>query len=181
VYTGHLVPRQGVQVLMDALTVLAERGVDFEAHIGGRGPLEPELRAAASRAVLNGRVRFPGFFPDHRDLEGFLAEGSVAVAPYDTAADSFSRFADPSKLKSYIAAGLPTITTDVPPSAAELAQHAGTEVVRCDPGPLADAIERVLASPDEWRMRRAAALAYARRLDWSRIFDSATEAAGFER
>jgi glycosyltransferase involved in cell wall biosynthesis len=179
VYTGHLVPRQGVQTLVEALAVLARRGVDFEAHIGGRGPLEPELREAASKAGLDGKVRFRGFFPDHRQVETFLAEASVAVAPYDTSPDSFSRFADPSKLKSYIAAGLPTITTEVPPNARELAELAGTEVVPFDAGALADAIERALASPDQWASRRAAALEYAQRFDWRRIFDTAVAAAGF--
>jgi glycosyltransferase involved in cell wall biosynthesis len=179
VYTGHLVPRQGVQTLVQALALLAERGVEFEAHIGGHGPLEPELRAAASRAGLDGRVRFRGFFPDHRQVEALLAESSVAVAPYDTAPDSFSRFADPSKLKSYLAAGLPTITTEVPPNAAELAAHAGTEVVAYEAGALADAIERALSEPEEWARRRAAALEYAQRFDWGAIFDAAVEAAGF--
>jgi glycosyltransferase involved in cell wall biosynthesis len=179
VYTGHLVPRQGVKTLMEALALLAGRGVGFEARIGGRGPLEAELREAASGAALDGRVSFPGFFPDHRQVEAFLAESSVAVAPYDTSPDSFSRFADPSKLKSYIAAGLPTITTDVPPNAAELARHAGTDVVPFDPAALADAIERALDSPEEWAARRAAALEYAQRFDWARIFDGAAETAGF--
>jgi glycosyltransferase involved in cell wall biosynthesis len=179
VYTGHLVERQGVLTLIAALAVLARRGVDFEAHIGGRGPLEPDLRAAAAQAGLDGQVKFRGFFPEHREMEAFLAEGSVAVAPYDTAPGSFSRFADPSKLKSYIAAGLPTITTAVPPNAGELAEQAGTEVVPYDAEALADAIERALGSPEQWVSRRAAALEYARRFDWTRILDEAVETAGF--
>jgi glycosyltransferase involved in cell wall biosynthesis len=179
VYTGHLVPRQGVPMLMEALAVLARRGVGFEAHIGGRGPLEPDLRTAASEASLNGKVTFPGFFPDHRQVEAFLAEGSVAVAPYDPSPESFSRFADPSKLKSYIAAGLPTITTEVPPNAAELAHHAGTEIVAFDAEALADAIERALSYPEEWGNRRAAALRYAQQFDWAHIFDGAVQAVGF--
>ena len=44
---------------------------------------------------------------------------SVALAPYAPDPDSFTRFADPSKLKSYAAAGLPMSaaanTSRVPP------------------------------------------------------------------
>jgi glycosyltransferase involved in cell wall biosynthesis len=179
VFMGHLVPRQGVEMLIQALRILTERGVEFDAEIAGRGPLEESLRAAAREAGLDGRLRFLGYKSDHREVEAFLAAGSVAVAPYDTEVESFTRFADPSKLKSYLAAGLPTLTTDVPPNAYELMEHAGAEVVPFDAAGLADAIERVLASPEDWVRRRSAALEYARGFDWMEIFTRALETVGF--
>ena len=106
-------------------SLLDRRGVEFEAQIAGRGPSESELREAVSQAGLDGRVSFVGFLSDHRDVEAFVAAGSVAVAPYDTEVESFTRFADPSKLRSYTAAGLPIVLTDVPPNAGELEREAG--------------------------------------------------------
>jgi glycosyltransferase involved in cell wall biosynthesis len=172
VYLGHLVPRQGVGMLVEALRLLSERDVEFEAELAGRGPLENELKEQVSRAGLGEKVRFHGYIPDHKDVEAFLATGSVAVAPYDTEVDSFTRFADPGKLKSYAAAGLPMITTEVPPNVRDLSERAGAEIVPFDSGALADAIERALDSPD-WPRRRAAALEYAREFDWRRIFEQA--------
>jgi glycosyltransferase involved in cell wall biosynthesis len=179
VFIGHLVPRQGVEMLIEALRLLSKRGVAFEAHVAGRGPLEETVRAAASENDLDGRLRFHGFISDHREVEALLANASVAVAPYDTQVESFTRFADPSKLKSYVAAGLPTLTTDVPPNAHELAQRAGAEVVPFDAASFADAIERALASPHDWERRRTAAIEYARGFDWSEIFTRALEAVDF--
>ena len=179
VFIGHLVPRQGVEMLIEALRLLSKRGIEFHAEVAGRGPLEETLRAAASAEDLDGRLRFHGFISDHREVEALLANASVAVAPYDTRLESFTRFADPSKLKSYVAAGLPTLTTDVPPNARELADRAGAEVVPFDAESFADAIERALASPSEWARRRAAALAYAQGFDWSEIFTRALEAVDF--
>jgi glycosyltransferase involved in cell wall biosynthesis len=179
VYLGHLVERQGVGTLIDALRLLSERGIEFDAEIGGRGPLEGDLRDQVSRSGLDGKVRFRGFIPDHKDVEAFLADGSVAIAPYDTRIDSFTRFADPGKLKSYAAAGLPIVTTDVPPNAHELSQRAGAEIVGFDSEAIAGAIERALDSPDDWLRRRAAALEYARDFDWERIFTRALEVVDF--
>ena len=55
-YVGHLIRRQGVGLLVEALDLLARRGVDFVAEIAGSGPLEQELREHAARAGLDGRL-----------------------------------------------------------------------------------------------------------------------------
>jgi glycosyltransferase involved in cell wall biosynthesis len=179
IFLGHLVPRQGVGMLLEALAVLERRGIDFSAEIAGHGPLFDELRARARELGLDERLRFAGFIGDHRQLEEFVASGSVAVAPYDTAEDSFTRFADPSKVRAYMAGGLPVVLTDVPPNAAELAAEGGAEIVPYTPEGLADGIARALDSPEAWQRRREAALAYASRFDWEHIVARALAAVGF--
>ena len=156
-FLGHLVARQGVDVALAALATLD----DVTADVIGGGPLEQELRA---RAPAN--VRFHGFVPDHREVEQLLAGASVAVAPYRPEATSFTRYADPGKLKAYLAAGLPIVLTAVPPNAETLAHEAGAELVGYDAAELARAISTGLADAGEWRRRRAAALSYIRRFDW---------------
>jgi glycosyltransferase involved in cell wall biosynthesis len=156
VFLGHLVPRMGVDVLLEALRLVD----DVTADVIGGGPLEAALRERAPR-----RVRFHGFVPDHQEVERLLAEASVAVAPYRPG-ETFTAYADPGKLKAYLAAGLPIVLTDVPPNAAELAREAGAEVVPFEAAALADGIARSLADPERWRQRRAAALEYVRRFDW---------------
>jgi glycosyltransferase involved in cell wall biosynthesis len=179
VFAGHLVERQGVAMLLDALAVLAGRGVDFTAAIAGHGPQLDELVARASQLAIDDRVEFVGFIGDPRELERFVASGTVAAAPYDTAPDSFSRFADPGKLRVYTAGGLPVVLTDVPPNASELAADGGAELVPYTPEGIAAGIARALDSPDEWQKRREAALAYAKRFDWEHILGRALAAAGF--
>jgi glycosyltransferase involved in cell wall biosynthesis len=173
VFIGHLVERMGVGVFLEAIELLARRGVQVRADIAGRGPLEEELRRDASARGLDRRVTFHGFIGDHRRLEELLAACSLAVAPYQPAEDSFTRFADPSKLKSYLAAGLPTLLTDVPPNAGELAARAGAELLPCDAAAFAEAVERLLGAPEEWRRRRAAALAYSHEFDWGTLMGQA--------
>jgi glycosyltransferase involved in cell wall biosynthesis len=179
VYLGHLVPRQGVVTLLDAITLLHARGSGVTADIVGGGPLAAELRRRASETGLDGVVTFHGFVEDHAHVERILAAGSVAVAPYDTDAESFTRFADPGKLKVYLAAGLPIVLTDVPPNAAALAEAGAAELIEFSPAALADAIERVLAAPELWKRRREAALRTAREYDWPVVLAGALAALGF--
>ena len=179
-YVGHLVPRQGVGLLVEALELLVRRGVDFEAEIAGSGPQDDELRQQAARAGLDGRVRFPGFISDQRGVESFLATGTVAIAAYDPADNVLTQHADPSKLKAYLAAGLPIVMTDLPHNAHELADRGGAELIPFDAEALAGAIERCLSDPERWTERRAAALQYAQSFDWGALLEEPIRSLGFE-
>jgi glycosyltransferase involved in cell wall biosynthesis len=179
VFAGHLVERQGVATLLEALALLQQRGVTFSAEISGRGPLSQALREQAADLGLDGRVRWLGFLPTHADVERFLAGGTIGVAPYDTAAESFTRFADPGKLKAYVAAGLPIVTTRVAPNVDELTREAGAAVCDFAPAALADEIEATLADAQRWSVRRQKALEYARRFAWPVIYAQALAIAGF--
>lgn len=180
VFLGHLVPRQGLDLLLQTSLLLRERDLGITLEVIGGGPEEAQLRQQANALGVAEVIRFQGFVPDHRDVERILAEASLAVAPYRPGLGTFTTYADPGKLKAYAAAGLPTVLTDVPPNAQTLAREAGAEVVAYDAAAFADAIERGLASPEEWRQRRDAALAYARRFDWNRLLGDLFSGLGFE-
>jgi glycosyltransferase involved in cell wall biosynthesis len=175
VFLGHLVPRQGVDVLLDALAIVKNRGGDVRADVIGTGPLEQQLRQRSTGLGLDDTVRFHGFVTDHRDVEHLLAEAAIAVAPYRPGEDTFTAYADPGKLKAYLAAGLPVLLTDVPPNAKTLARDAGAELVPYDGEAIATAIMNGLSSPEGWRERRAAALEYVTRFDWEALLGDLLE------
>jgi glycosyltransferase involved in cell wall biosynthesis len=167
VFLGHLVPRQGVELMLQAVAELVAGGDEVEAYVIGTGPLEASLRERARALGIDRLVTFRGFVPDHREVEELLSSASVAVAPYEPSPDSFTRFADPGKLKVYLAAGLPIVLTDVPPNAYELAREAGAEIALHEAAAFANGISAALASPDRWRERSTAARAYAEGFDWA--------------
>jgi glycosyltransferase involved in cell wall biosynthesis len=180
VFLGHLVPRQGVGTLLDALAILEARGENVVADVIGTGPDEPKLRERVRSLGLSNTVRMHGFVADHRDVERVLAASTLGIAPYEPSETTFTRHADPGKLKAYLAAGLPIILTDVPPNARELAREAGAVLVRYDPLAIADAIVDGLASAERWGQRRADALRYARGFDWAVLLPDALERLGLE-
>ena len=179
VFVANLVERMGGRTVIEALGELARRGVEVRCEIAGHGPEEAALRARARELELDGRVTFHGFITDPTRLATLLAESSIALAPYRATADNFTRFADPSKVKGYLAAGLPTLVTDVPPNASELERFAGAKVIDDDPVALADQVERLLDDPLEWRRRRELALAHAHEFDWHRLVARALAPLGF--
>jgi glycosyltransferase involved in cell wall biosynthesis len=181
VYMGHLLPKQGLLELLDAIQLLHAKDFEVRLEVIGRGPQEVELRERTRQLGLDAKVRFHGFIEDHRQLERMVSAASIGVAPYANGpASSYTVFADPGKLKIYLAAGLPIITTDVAPVAAELAQGGAAVLVEFTPVAIADAIERLLTTPAEWVSRRSSALGLARNYDWEVILDGALYSLGFD-
>ena len=171
VFLGHLVDRMGLDALLLACKILRSRNIPFQLDIIGGGPLSAWLQSQIEVDSLEECVSLKGFVADHAQLASLLATASVGVAPYAPDSDSFTRFADPGKLKDYLGAGLPILLTDVPPNAAELAQHGGAEIVGHDADSIADAIQKLLEDESEWKKRRLDALKYRDQFDWKILLD----------
>lgn len=179
VYMGHLVPRQGVSILIRAIAELLRRGYDVGGEVIGGGPQQDELRALTEEMGLTDAIRFHGFVEDHREVERLLASCSIAVAPYVEDPSSFTRYADPGKLKAYLAAGLPIVMTSVPPNAQQLADSGAATVVPGTVEGFAGGIDRLIREPAVWETSREAALRYAQTFDWNRILSDALTKLGF--
>jgi glycosyltransferase involved in cell wall biosynthesis len=59
-----LVPRNGLEMLIDAAASVRDRGHDFVLVIGGRGPLRESLQSKISGLALNDRVKMIGRIED---------------------------------------------------------------------------------------------------------------------
>jgi glycosyltransferase involved in cell wall biosynthesis len=57
---GRLVPEKGAPVLLDAVALLAERGIPVEVRLIGSGELEPELASAIAARGLGDQVTLVG-------------------------------------------------------------------------------------------------------------------------
>jgi colanic acid/amylovoran biosynthesis glycosyltransferase len=63
---GRLVPEKGFPVLVDALTLLRDLGVSFEARLVGGGELEPLLHRRIATAGLSRHVSLTGPLGQHQ-------------------------------------------------------------------------------------------------------------------
>jgi glycosyltransferase involved in cell wall biosynthesis len=180
IFVGHLVERMGVRTAIEAVATLRERGRVVALDVVGRGPEAAGLEALARRLGVADLVHFPGFLTGS-ELDRRLAAASIALAPYKDDDRSFTKYADPSKLKAYVAAGLPILMTAVPPNAQDFAAAGAAELVPDDPAAFAAALERLAGDPAEWSRRRAAALRLAAGYDWPVVLAPVLAALGYRQ
>jgi glycosyltransferase involved in cell wall biosynthesis len=137
-YVGNLLPVKGVDVLIEAAVALDARGLDFDLHVVGKGPLRPALEARARQAGLGERVRFHGVVP-HDRLPDWFRAASAFVLPSRSEGV-------PNVLLEAAACETPFVATAVG-GVPEVA-HLGVSRLAPpeDPGALANAIEELVSS-----------------------------------
>jgi glycosyltransferase involved in cell wall biosynthesis len=152
---GRLVAKKGLDVLVEAVGILADRGVPVEAVIvGHRAPLEPEVGPELERAIstrgLEGRVQLVGsmtqaqLFDEYRRASAFCLPCRVA--------DSGDRDGIPNVMVEAMACGLPVVGTDVSglPELVVSGEN-GLLVPPEDPEAVAEALARLYLDPDSAR------------------------------
>ncbi|MDA8096725.1 MAG: DUF1957 domain-containing protein [Desulforudis sp.] len=79
-YIGRLVPEKGVQVLLQALSLLLPRFPELQLVVAGIGPYMEELQQLSESLGLGDHVRFAGFV-DGADRNELFLGAAVAVFP----------------------------------------------------------------------------------------------------
>lgn len=179
VYMGHLVERQGVETLLRATEILANKYKDLTLDVVGSGPEYDKLQNLAKSLGIAKNVIFHGFVKQYEDVEAILARSSIAVAPYQKNTENFTQFADPGKLKAYLGAHLPIVLTDVPPNAQQLAKTGAATIVEDHPVSVATGIEK-LFDEKYWDKSFKAVQKEAQLFDWNILFKNALEKLGFK-
>ncbi|HEY2071537.1 MAG TPA: glycosyltransferase [Rhizomicrobium sp.] len=157
---GRLDPVKGFDVLIDALAILKERGVEFRCTLAGDGPLRPALEQQVVRRRLAGLVGFTGWVED--------------IAPVLRGADLFAfpslREGFPLALLEALAHGLPVVSSRIDgPKEFLVEGDSGLLVPPRDPVALADALGRLIGSEG---LRRKLARNGRRLVEASNSFES---------
>jgi glycosyltransferase involved in cell wall biosynthesis len=108
---GRLVEKKGFPDLIEALAVLKERGVAFNALIVGEGPERQDLEAQVRRLGLDNRVELPGAVSQEALVE-IYKEATVFALPCRILDDG-DRDGLPNVLLEAMATGLPVVSTPV--------------------------------------------------------------------
>ncbi|RJP17437.1 MAG: glycosyltransferase [Candidatus Abyssobacteria bacterium SURF_5] len=173
VFLGTLAREQGLNLVIEALPKIRKRIPNARLRVIGSGPEMEPLKSLAHEMRVADSVEFLGFIQDGAKAAALLAEGAVAVAPYLYGDNIFKRFADPGKVKLYLAAGLPVVISRVPP-VAELIERSGAGIaVEPAVNEIGSALENLLLSPGKISAMRENALELGKKFDWIGIFDRA--------
>jgi glycosyltransferase involved in cell wall biosynthesis len=172
-FMGVLLEKQGVQLVIEALPAIRAKVPNARLLVLGDGPYANELKKLANTHGVQDSVEFAGYIESHVDMESRLADSALAVAPYVPSATSFTRFADPGKIKTYLACGLPIVMTNVPEIAQTVQSNGAGSIIPYDAQALAAAVVGYLTNPDALEQARGAAAILGAQFDWDRIFDDA--------
>jgi glycosyltransferase involved in cell wall biosynthesis len=154
-FVGRLVSDKGVDVLLDALALLAVRGLAPRLTVIGDGPEAPRLREQAARLGLSERVELVGT-KTGEELVQLLNEHRILVVP--------SRYNEPFGIVALegIACGC-LVVGSAGGGLAEAIGPCGFTFANGDAAALADLLERLLRDPAAGRDRLAHAEAHLAR------------------
>lgn len=172
-HMGHLLQKQGVQLLIQAIPLIVKKIPQFHAEIIGGGEYEPTLKALATQLQVSKYLTFHGFIKSHTQLESLLSYCAIGIAPYVDSPDNYVRYTDPGKVKAYLAAGLPVIVTTVPSIASKIEQSKCGLAVKDTPAAIAKSVITLLGDTMLLRKFRGNAKNMAKEFAWDKIFTQA--------
>jgi glycosyltransferase involved in cell wall biosynthesis len=170
VFMGHLLAKQGVQLILESLPDIVKLYPKIKFKIIGGGSYKDELEKIANDYGVMKYCHFLGKIDNIRDLEYEVAKSTIAVAPYIKKLDTWTYYADPGKIKTYIACGVPVLLTDIPWNAKDIEENKCGIIIKEDKHSILEAIKTLLQKDNNIKYRNNAKQ-YARKFDYADIFN----------
>ena len=170
VFMGHMLEKQGAQLVLRALPLIIQRIPNIQYKLIGGGNYLDSLIIEAKRLGVYDYCKFLGRVEDITKVEAEIARSAVAVAPYIKELDTWTYYADPGKIKTYLACGVPVVMTDIPWNAHQIQEaHCG---LICSEEPI-DLAQKILYLLEESHNRayRQNAIEFARTFNYKNIFN----------
>lgn len=173
VFLGHLLEKQGVQLVLKAIPKIVQEVPDFHFLVIGTGPFEGKLNQMVKDLGIDKYVTFAGLVKSHDKVDELMSGCALAAAPYDITKDTWTYWADPGKFKNYFAVSLPVILTPVSYNAMDIHRRRCGIVIKYDAAEFAEAVCSLMLNKDLLQEYRFNAYEYSREFDWGKIFNRA--------
>ncbi|RJQ37765.1 glycosyltransferase [Candidatus Microgenomates bacterium] len=170
-YMGTLLEKQGIQLVIQALTIVKKKIPEIKLTIIGKGPYERELKKLVDKLGVQNHVEFLGYIEDHKSVENRIAKAAITIALYDKKRDQFTYYADPGKIKNYLGAGIPVIMTDIPYVAKQVEKAKCGFIISYNKLDLAKLLIKYFTDINLMKTYRQNAVTFAKNYDWDLVFD----------
>ncbi len=158
-YLGRLVLEKGLDMFAAAVAELRRRGVPHQVMVVGDGPARAEFERALPGAAFTG-------FVTGDDLARAVAGFDIFLQPSVT--EAFGNVT-----LEALASGAPVVAADSPAAHVIVNDRSFGEIVPAyDPNAYADALQRLIESPERLTQASRAAIARAGEFDWEAINDA---------
>ncbi|HOD01604.1 MAG TPA: glycosyltransferase [bacterium] len=169
VFMGHLLEKQGVQLVLEAIPEIIRKIPDFKFKVIGTGNYKDKLEERVKELKLENYVVFLGKIEKNEDLEKEIAKSCVAIAPYIPKLDTWTKYADPGKVKTYLGCGVPLLLTDVPWNAKEIEENGCGKIIKEEPADIAKKVIELMDGRINQKYRDNA-IKYSESFDYVNIF-----------
>jgi len=174
VYAGTLGPENGVDIAIAAVQKIRQKYPAASLHIYGSGhEFEPALKLLINKSDLQKQVIFHGFIGKLDKLTKIISQYALGIAPYRYFPGSPRLYADATKLRLYLGAGLPVVTTQVPPLGRELASRGAAVISQDNDVDLAKTVMKIFFDRRRYTKLRLASIRYAKTNTWENTYRSA--------
>lgn len=167
-YIGMLSEAWGVDLMLEALPLVRQAIPDVRFVIVGDGDFREALEAQARALGLDNAVSFCGRQP-HDQLVTYIRQADVGVALYKPR--EFIHYASPMKIREYMAAGLPVITTRIGQGEEVIRESSAGELVERTPDAIAAAAIKLLRDADLRQRYAENAVHYTQNADWNSVLE----------
>ncbi|MDP3988038.1 MAG: glycosyltransferase [Candidatus Levybacteria bacterium] len=170
-FLGMIKESQGLELILDTLPILSKRLPTLKLEIVGSGPEEGRYQKRAEK--FKKIIRFYGFIENQDKIHKIVSRWKIGLAPYQPVKSNESYWGDPSKIKVYLSAGVPVLTTNVSYMAGEIKKEkAGIIIAYNKENDYINAIYKILTKIELYRKNALnLSLKYDYKKNYPKIFE----------
>lgn len=171
VFMGTLGIENGPDLAIESLPLVLKKLPDVKLYIvGGEENDLKRLKSLTVKLSLEKNVIFKGFIADRNKISQEIRKYAVALAPYRYIKGSARLYGDATKIRAYMAAGLPTVTTVVPPLGKVVAKKNAALIVEDTKEEISKAVLKILLSKKLFEEMKRNAISFAKNNTWDNEF-----------
>ena len=174
-YSGTLGLENGPDLAIKSLLIIKKTLPGVELHFTGDNvpANKSRLKKLAKKLKLENSIVFHGFVQDVNEYFKLIRSAYLGLAPYRAFSGSPRWYADSIKIRAYLGAGLPVVTTQVPPLGKEIAAAGAGLITRDNPQDFAQAVIKLLVDKKLYQKTRQAAIKYIKKNTWENTYQKA--------
>lgn len=172
VYAGLINSENGPHLAIQALKKVVRIFPKAQLHIFATG-METEiqnLRDLTNKLSVQDKVFIHGLIASQTELINDLSQFKIGLAPYIAKKDSPRWWADSTRIRLYMAAGLPVITTQVPPIGKEIEENNSGIITKDNATYLAQSINFLFKNTSQYNKMKENAIKQAQNNTWNKVY-----------
>ncbi len=171
VYMGGIEKNKGAELIIEIGKFLRDKNSGIRLTVIGGGTGVKEFREKLTAHGLENVIDYKGYIEKFDDVLDILIKCGIAIAPYyPFDKNSFTYYADPGKIKTYLGAGLPIVLTAVPPIYRTIEENGAGLISEYDAASFG---KKIIEIRENYGSFEKNAMTLGRRYDWDEILSEA--------